>query len=140
MQTTSALLALQLGWGLWLFPADFARLGWVTAGAVLLTMAALTAYSGFLFTRLFAATPGAGVQPVASWHMPRHRVLPECIINRCVLMNEPLPSCPPSRSPLWGHRIQGGWECRPPGKTPPPLTVCCSPLLSLKCSASCASP
>lgn len=27
-QTTSALLTLQLGWGLWLLPCDFARLGW----------------------------------------------------------------------------------------------------------------
>lgn len=26
--TTSALLTLQLGWGLWLLPCDFARLGW----------------------------------------------------------------------------------------------------------------
>ena len=30
-QTTAALLSLQLGWGLWLFPSDFARLGWIPA-------------------------------------------------------------------------------------------------------------
>lgn len=29
--TTTALLSLQLGWGLWLFPAGFARLGWIPA-------------------------------------------------------------------------------------------------------------
>ena len=29
LQTTAALLTLQLGWGLWLLPCDFARLGWV---------------------------------------------------------------------------------------------------------------
>lgn len=29
LQTTTALLTLQLGWGLWLFPSDFARLGWI---------------------------------------------------------------------------------------------------------------
>ncbi len=28
-QTTAALLTLQLGWGLWLLPCDFARLGWI---------------------------------------------------------------------------------------------------------------
>lgn len=28
-QTTTALLSLQLGWGLWLFPSGFARLGWI---------------------------------------------------------------------------------------------------------------
>lgn len=60
MQTTSALLALQLGWGLWLFPADFARLGWYTSAGCLLTLAALTAYSGFLFARLYSTTPGTG--------------------------------------------------------------------------------
>eukprot|EP00877_Chromochloris_zofingiensis_P014032 jgi/Chrzof1/8883/Cz03g27260.t1 len=30
-QTTAALLSLQLGWGLWLFPSDYARLGWLPA-------------------------------------------------------------------------------------------------------------
>jgi hypothetical protein len=29
LQTTAALLTLQLGWGLWLLPCDFARLGWI---------------------------------------------------------------------------------------------------------------
>mmetsp|Transcript_34240 Transcript_34240/g.75977 ORF Transcript_34240/g.75977 Transcript_34240/m.75977 type:complete len:234 (+) Transcript_34240:244-945(+) len=41
LQTTSALLALQLGWGLWLFPADYARLGWYTATGLLLLLALL---------------------------------------------------------------------------------------------------
>ena len=30
-QTTATLLSLQLGWGLWLLPSDFARLGWLPA-------------------------------------------------------------------------------------------------------------
>lgn len=30
-QTTTALLSLQLGWGLWLFPSAYARLGWIPA-------------------------------------------------------------------------------------------------------------
>eukprot|EP00195_Chlamydomonas_chlamydogama_P017158 CAMPEP_0202897894 /NCGR_PEP_ID=MMETSP1392-20130828/6545_1 /ASSEMBLY_ACC=CAM_ASM_000868 /TAXON_ID=225041 /ORGANISM="Chlamydomonas chlamydogama, Strain SAG 11-48b" /LENGTH=530 /DNA_ID=CAMNT_0049583659 /DNA_START=191 /DNA_END=1783 /DNA_ORIENTATION=+ len=59
LQTTSALLALQLGWGLWLFPADYARLGWYTATGLLLLLALLTTYSGHMFTRLFVQTPGA---------------------------------------------------------------------------------
>ncbi|GAX75715.1 hypothetical protein CEUSTIGMA_g3158.t1 [Chlamydomonas eustigma] len=59
LQTTSALLALQLGWGLWLFPADFARLGWLTGLGCMITLATLTVYSGFLFSRLYATTPGA---------------------------------------------------------------------------------
>lgn len=58
-QTTSALLTLQLGWGLWLLPCDFARLGWVGGFASLATLAALTGYSGSLFTRLFQAVPSA---------------------------------------------------------------------------------
>mmetsp|Transcript_35135 Transcript_35135/g.78203 ORF Transcript_35135/g.78203 Transcript_35135/m.78203 type:complete len:519 (+) Transcript_35135:215-1771(+) len=59
LQTTSALLALQLGWGLWLFPADYARLGWYTGTACLLLLAVLTTYSGMLYTRLYTFTPGA---------------------------------------------------------------------------------
>ncbi|GAX75713.1 hypothetical protein CEUSTIGMA_g3156.t1 [Chlamydomonas eustigma] len=59
LQTTSALLALQLGLGLWLFPADFASLGWYTSAGCFVVLAALAAYSGFLFSRLYRATPGA---------------------------------------------------------------------------------
>ncbi|KAJ9516031.1 hypothetical protein QJQ45_024473, partial [Haematococcus lacustris] len=52
----AALLSLQLGWGLWLMPSDYARLGWC-ANVVLVVLAALTAYSGTLFTRLYHAVP-----------------------------------------------------------------------------------
>ncbi|KAJ9516222.1 hypothetical protein QJQ45_024651, partial [Haematococcus lacustris] len=52
----AALLSLQLGWGLWLMPSDYARLGWC-ANVVLVVLAALTAYSGTLFTRLYQAVP-----------------------------------------------------------------------------------
>jgi len=55
---TTALLSLQLGWGLWLFPSDYARIGWYATG-VLVALALLTAYSGTLFTRLYLVTPGA---------------------------------------------------------------------------------
>lgn len=43
---------MQLGWGLWLFPSDYARIGWAASG-VLVALALLTAYSGKLFTRLY---------------------------------------------------------------------------------------
>ena len=87
LQTTAALLTLQLGWGLWLLPADFSNLGWAPAtgeymavcrlllcpalldhiatsvlllpGALVL-LCLLTSYSGVLFTRLYTLTPGAG--------------------------------------------------------------------------------
>ncbi|GLI62001.1 hypothetical protein VaNZ11_004573 [Volvox africanus] len=58
-QTTAALLTLQLGWGLWLIPCDFARLGWIPGLVTLFTLALSTAYSGTLFTRLYAAVPDA---------------------------------------------------------------------------------
>lgn len=57
-QTLLALLALQLGWGLWLLPHAFSLLGWVPAIAAVVGIALTTAYSGSLFTRLFLATPG----------------------------------------------------------------------------------
>jgi vesicular inhibitory amino acid transporter len=57
-QTLLALLALQLGWGLWLLPHAFSLLGWVPALLFMATIAAATAYSGGLFTRLFLAAPG----------------------------------------------------------------------------------
>lgn len=53
------LLSLQLGWGLWLLPADFARLGWLGAGITIAVVSALTAYSASLFPRLVAAVEGA---------------------------------------------------------------------------------
>ncbi|KAG2491782.1 hypothetical protein HYH03_009942 [Edaphochlamys debaryana] len=58
-QTICALLTLQLGWGLWLLPCDFARLGWIPGFVVLAILAGATAYSGSLFTRLYAAVPRA---------------------------------------------------------------------------------
>ncbi|GIL51251.1 hypothetical protein Vafri_7121, partial [Volvox africanus] len=58
-QTTAALLTLQLGWGLWLIPCDFARLGWIPGLVTLFTLAVSTAYSGTLFTRLYSAVPEA---------------------------------------------------------------------------------
>ncbi|KAI8471654.1 MAG: transmembrane amino acid transporter protein-domain-containing protein [Monoraphidium minutum] len=57
-QTLLALLALQLGWGLWLLPHAFSLLGWVPALTAVGCVALTTAYSGGLFTRLFLATPG----------------------------------------------------------------------------------
>ena len=57
--TIVTLLSLQLGWGLWLLPADFAMLGWVGAGVTISAVAALTAYSASLFPRLVAAVEGA---------------------------------------------------------------------------------
>ncbi|PNW82897.1 hypothetical protein CHLRE_06g298750v5 [Chlamydomonas reinhardtii] len=59
LQTTAALLTLQLGWGLWLLPCDFARLGWVFGIVVLALLAIATSYSGSLFTRLYGAVPQA---------------------------------------------------------------------------------
>ncbi|GLC36986.1 hypothetical protein PLESTB_000171200 [Pleodorina starrii] len=59
LQTTAALLTLQLGWGLWLLPCDFARLGWIPGFATLIILALSTAYSGTLFTRLYSAVPNA---------------------------------------------------------------------------------
>ena len=43
LQTTAALLTLQLGWGLWLLPADFSNLGWAPATGVHLPAAAAAA-------------------------------------------------------------------------------------------------
>lgn len=59
LQTTVTLLALQLGWGLWLMPYDFARLGWIPGVAVVVGFALLTMYSGNLFCRLHQHVPGA---------------------------------------------------------------------------------
>jgi solute carrier family 32 (vesicular inhibitory amino acid transporter) len=57
--TLATLLALQLGWGLWLMPAALARLGWVPGLAAIAGVAGLTAYSASLFSRLAAAVPSA---------------------------------------------------------------------------------
>lgn len=57
--TIVTLLSLQLGWGLWLLPADFARLGWLGAGITVAVVSLLTAYSASLFPRLVAAVEGA---------------------------------------------------------------------------------
>lgn len=57
--TIVTLLSLQLGWGLWLLPADFARLGWLGAGTAVAVVSLLTAYSASLFPRLVAAVEGA---------------------------------------------------------------------------------
>lgn len=59
LQTTSGLLALQMGWGLWLFVAIFADLGWYPAAGTLTCLALSTMYSGAIFSRLFAYCPGA---------------------------------------------------------------------------------
>ena len=57
--TVAALLSLSLGWGLWLMPADFARLGWLPAIGVTVFLAVSTTYSGFLISRLCRAVPNA---------------------------------------------------------------------------------
>lgn len=57
--TTTALLSLQLGWGLWLFPSSYARLGWIPALSVTVLLAVMTAYSGSLFSRLYEHVPTA---------------------------------------------------------------------------------
>ncbi|GBF97031.1 amino acid transporter [Raphidocelis subcapitata] len=57
-QTLLALLALQLGWGLWLLPHAFSLLGWIPALSAVTAIALTTIYSGSLFTRLFLAAPG----------------------------------------------------------------------------------
>jgi len=57
--TVAALLSLSLGWGLWLMPADFARLGWLPAVGVTIFLAVSTTYSGFLISRLCRAVPNA---------------------------------------------------------------------------------
>lgn len=59
LQTTATLLTLQLGWGLWLFPADFARLGWGAALGAVVFLSSSTIYSGWMFSRLHEAVPGA---------------------------------------------------------------------------------
>jgi hypothetical protein len=51
--TTIAIEHTQLGWGLWLFPSDYAKIGWLAHG-ILVTLALLTTYSGTLFSRLYA--------------------------------------------------------------------------------------
>jgi hypothetical protein len=50
----------QLGWGLWLFPAAYARLGWLPGIGITLLMALTSVYSGTLLTRLYMAVPEAG--------------------------------------------------------------------------------
>ena len=57
--TLATLLALQLGWGLWLMPAALARLGWVPGLGAIAAVGAATAYSASLFSRLAAAVPSA---------------------------------------------------------------------------------
>lgn len=57
-QTTAALLALQLGWGLWLMGANFSTLGLGSGLVILLLLGSLTAYSGYLFSRLYLLVPG----------------------------------------------------------------------------------
>lgn len=57
--TLLALLSLQLGWGLWLMPHSYGQLGWLPGLAVTLLLAVSTAWSGTLFSRLYAASPGA---------------------------------------------------------------------------------
>eukprot|EP00878_Enallax_costatus_P017308 GHUV01018177.1.p1 GENE.GHUV01018177.1~~GHUV01018177.1.p1 ORF type:complete len:275 (+),score=23.84 GHUV01018177.1:278-1102(+) len=58
-QTTTALLSLQLGWGLWLFPSGFARLGWIPSLVVTVVLGFMTSYSGSLFSRLYRSVPRA---------------------------------------------------------------------------------
>ncbi|BDA41975.1 probable amino acid transporter AVT1D [Coccomyxa sp. Obi] len=57
--TLGTLLALQLGWGLWLMPAVYARLGWLPGTAAIGVLTLLTAYSGFLISRLVHTVSGA---------------------------------------------------------------------------------
>lgn len=57
--TVAMLLSLQLGWGLWLMPADFARLGWIPAMAIIVALTLATVYSGLLLLRLYQAVPNA---------------------------------------------------------------------------------
>jgi len=88
------LLSLQLGWGLWLLPADFARLGWVPASIALVAVASLTAYSASLFPRLVAAAPGAvlfgDVGAAAAGERGRHivyAVVYALDASRCVILH-----------------------------------------------------
>ncbi|CAL5220298.1 g2283 [Coccomyxa viridis] len=57
--TIATLLSLQLGWGLWLTPSDYARLGWIPATGVIAVLTLATIYSGYLLLRLYNAVPGA---------------------------------------------------------------------------------
>ncbi|EIE25419.1 hypothetical protein COCSUDRAFT_46708 [Coccomyxa subellipsoidea C-169] len=57
--TLGTLLALQLGWGLWLMPAVYARMGWIPGTAAIGVLTLLTAYSGFLISRLVQTVSGA---------------------------------------------------------------------------------
>ena len=59
--TLATLLALQLGWGLWLMPAALARLGWLPGLGAIVGVGAATAYSASLFSRLAAAVPTAAL-------------------------------------------------------------------------------
>jgi amino acid permease len=41
-------------------PHSYGQLGWLPGGALTLLLAACTAWSGSLFSRLYAAAPGSG--------------------------------------------------------------------------------
>lgn len=119
-QTTAALLTLQLGWGLWLLPCDFARLGWIPGFGVLLTLCLATMYSGSLFTRLYQAVPKAvlfgDIGEAAAGRTGRSLVygtIYSLDATRCIILHlaatqslyhAVLPSLPPhlqQRLPLW---------------------------------------
>ncbi|GFH19466.1 Aa_trans domain-containing protein [Haematococcus lacustris] len=120
---TAALLSLQLGWGLWLMPSDYARLGWC-ANVVLVVLAALTAYSGTLFTRLYQAVPSTvlfsdvGAAAAGRWG----RGLVSLIIysldaTRCVILHL--------------AAAQSLRHVFPPGPDQPPLWQCGAAVLVL---------
>ncbi|GBF89647.1 hypothetical protein Rsub_02365 [Raphidocelis subcapitata] len=92
--TLLALLSLQLGWGLWLMPHSWGQLGWLPGMGVTLSLAAGTAWSGSLYSRLYAATPGAVLlgdiaQRAAG---PGARAASYCVVyaldaTRCVILH-----------------------------------------------------
>lgn len=53
--------------GLWLMPHSFAALGWLPGLALTTGLAAAAAWSGRLYTRLYAAAPGAGARGGGLW-------------------------------------------------------------------------
>ncbi|KAF8063001.1 AVT1D [Scenedesmus sp. PABB004] len=93
-QTTTALLSLQLGWGLWLFPHSFARLGWIPSLTITVLLAVGTAYSGSLYSRLFLAVPSTVLfgDVGAAAAGPRGRQVVYAIIysldaTRCIILH-----------------------------------------------------
>ncbi|WIA36420.1 hypothetical protein OEZ86_007730 [Tetradesmus obliquus] len=114
-QTTSALLSLQLGWGLWLFPAAYARLGWIPGIGITLLMALTSVYSGTLFTRLYMAVPEAvllgDIGKAARGEVGRTLVY--CVIysldaTRCIILQL---AATQSLSHALGAAAPAMWQC-----------------------------